>query len=78
MRARIRVKHYSLRIEQAYVDWIRRFSIFHDKQHPMKMGKAKMKVDLYLLVPDRQFSASTQNHAETALLFLCREALGQA
>ncbi|WP_420888698.1 phage integrase N-terminal SAM-like domain-containing protein [Chromobacterium amazonense] len=76
VRARIRVKHYSLRTEQAYVEWIRRFILFHGKEHPMEMGKAEVEVYLLFLASERQISASTQNQTKAALLFLYREVLG--
>jgi integron integrase len=76
MRAEIRVRHYSLRTEQTYVDWARRFILFHNKRHPRDMGAAEVRDFLSHLAVDRHVSASTQNQAKSALLFLYREVLG--
>lgn len=76
VRARIRVKHYSLRTEQTYVGWIRRFILFHGKRHPRDMGAPEVEAFLSHLAVDRTVSASTQNQALAALLFLYREVLG--
>lgn len=75
VRDRIRLKHYSIRTEQAYVDWIRRFILFHGKRHPSEMGKAEIEAFLSHLAVVRNVSASTQNQAKSALLFLYREVL---
>ena len=77
VRDRIRFLHYSLRTEQAYVDWIRRFVLFHHKRHPSGMGAREVEVFLTHLAAAREVSASTQNQAQSALLFLYREVLGQ-
>lgn len=76
VRERIRVKHYSLRTEQAYVDWVKRFVHFHGKRHPREMGKAEIEAFLTYLAVGRGVSASTQNQALAALLFLYKEVLG--
>jgi integron integrase len=76
MRAEIRVRHYSLRTEQSYVDWARRFILFHNKRHPRDMGAAEVRDFLSHLAVDRKVSASTQNQAKSSLLFLYREVLG--
>lgn len=75
VRERIRVKHYSIRTEQAYVDWIRRFILFHDKRHPQEMGAAEVEAFLTHLAVVGRVAASTQNQAKSALLFLYREVL---
>ena len=75
VRAEIRVRHYSLRTEQTYVDWVRRFILFHDKRHPKEMGAGEVRDFLSHLAVDRNVSASTQNQAKSALLFLYREVL---
>jgi len=75
LRAEIRVRHYSLRTEQAYVDWARRFILFHNKRHPKEMGAGELRNFLSHLAVDRNVSASTQNQAKSALLFLYREVL---
>ncbi|MCQ9374203.1 integron integrase [Methyloversatilis sp. XJ19-13] len=74
---RLRVKHYSLRTEQAYVGWIRRYIFFHDKRHPAEMRKDELEAFLTSLAVDRNVSASTQNQALSALLFLYQEVMGQ-
>jgi integron integrase len=75
LRAEIRVRHYSLRTEQSYVDWGRRFILFHHKRHPAEMGATEIQEFLSHLAVDRHVSASTQNQAKSALLFLYREVL---
>jgi len=70
---RCRVKHYSLRTEQAYVHWIRRFILFHNKRHPRDIGAAEVEAFLSDLATRRNVSASTQNQALAAILFLYRE-----
>lgn len=75
VRAEIRLRHYSLRTEQSYVDWARRFILFHHKRHPVEMGATEIRDFLSHLAVDRQVSASTQNQAKSALLFLYREVL---
>ena len=75
MRAEIRLRHYSLRTEQSYVDWVRRFILFHHKRHPAEMGASEIRDFLSHLAVDRGVSASTQNQAKSALLFLYREVL---
>ncbi|WP_432720099.1 phage integrase N-terminal SAM-like domain-containing protein [Jeongeupia wiesaeckerbachi] len=75
VRDRIRVKHFSLRTEQVYLGWIRRYILFHGKRHPRDMGKAEIEAFLSHLAVDRNVTASTQNQAKAALLFLYREVL---
>jgi integron integrase len=76
VRAKIRVKHYSIRTEQAYVEWIKRYVWFHGKRHPSGLGAIDVEKFLSHLVSDRDVSAATQNQAQSALLFLYREVLG--
>jgi integron integrase len=76
VRERIRVRHYSIRTEQAYCDWIKRFVIFHGKRHPSELGAAEVEVFLTSLAVEGKVSASTQNQAKSALLFLYKEVLG--
>ncbi len=76
VRDRIRFKHYSIRTEQAYVDWIRRFIVFHGKRHPADLGVAEVEAFLTHLAVDGEVASSTQNQAKSALLFLYREVLG--
>jgi integron integrase len=71
----LRTKHYSIRTEQAYVDWIRRFVLFHGKRHPNEMGETEIRDFLSHLAVERNVSASTQNQAFSALLFLYQQVL---
>ena len=75
VRDRARVKHYSIRTEKVYVDWIKRFILFHGKKHPEKMGAAEVEAFLSHLAVAGKVSAFTQNQAKSALLFLYREVL---
>ena len=77
VREAIQVKHYSIRTEQAYVNWIKRYILFHDKRHPREMGAAEIEAFLTHLAVDRNVAASTQNQALSALLFLYRQVLKQ-
>lgn len=76
MRDALRVRHYSLRTEQAYVLWAKRFILFHNKRHPREMGAIEVEQFLTWLVVERQVAASTQGQALAALLFLYKEVLG--
>lgn len=76
MRIHLRTRHYSIRTEQAYVDWARRFILFHGKRHPQDMGAAEVEAFLSHLAVDRQVSASTQNQAKAAILYLYKQVLG--
>jgi integron integrase len=75
VRYRIRLKGYSIRTEQSYVSWIRRFILFHNKRHPQDMGKGEIEAYLTHLAVTRHVSPSTQNQAFNALLFLYRKVL---
>lgn len=75
VRAVARVRHLSLRTEQAYSDWIRRFILFHKKRRPEQMGEEEIRRFLSHLVVEGNVSASTQNVALCALLFLYRDVL---
>lgn len=75
LRNRIRVKHYSLRTEKVYVDWARRYIVFHARRHPRDLGAAHVEAFLSYLAVTRHVSASTQNQAKAALLFLYKEVL---
>jgi integrase len=77
VREAIRFKHYSLRTEQAYVDWIKRFILFHGKRHPESMGAEEVRTFLTDLAVNQNVAASTQNQAFSALLFLYRDVLKQ-
>ena len=71
----IRVKHYSIRTEDAYVQWIKRFIFFHGKRHPREMGEAEIEAFLTDLVVQGKVAAATQNQALNALVFLYKEVL---
>jgi len=71
----IRKKHYSIRTEQAYVEWIRRFIIFHDKRHPKDMGETEISQFISHLATDLNVAASTQNQALNAIVFLYKHVL---
>jgi integron integrase len=73
----IRRKHFSIRTEQAYVDWIRRFILFHHKRHPREMAEAEVTEFLTYLAREGRVAASTQNQALSALLFLYKQVLKQ-
>ena len=76
VRDRVRFRHYSIRTEQAYLDWIRRFIRFHGKRHPSTMGAVEVELFLTDLAVVHNVSASTQNQAQSALLFLYKDVLG--
>jgi integrase len=75
VRELIRIRHYSIRTEQAYVQWIRRFILFHGKRHPRDMGGEELTAFLSHLASQRNVAASTQNQALNAILFLYRDVL---
>jgi integron integrase len=77
MRDALRVEHYGIRTEQSYLDWARRFILFHHKRHPAEMGAAEVNAFLTDLAVTRQVAPSTQNQAKAALLFLYRKVLKQ-
>ncbi len=76
VRDKIRLKHYSLKTERSYIGWIKRYIIYHNKRHPLKMGKEEIESFLSWLAADQGVSPTTQNQAFSALLFLYREVLG--
>ena len=76
LRIHLRTRHYSIRTEEAYIDWARRFILFHGKRHPQEMGAAEVEAFLSHLAVDRQVSASTQNQAKAAILYLYKQVLG--
>ena len=75
VRDRIRSKHYSIRTEESYIGWIKRFIFFHDKKHPQSMGSMEVEAFLTHLAVDWNVSASTQNQALSSLVFLYRDIL---
>ncbi len=77
VREAIHVRHYSIRTEDAYVQWIRRFILFHNKRHPDSMAEKEITEFLTHLAIQKNVSASTQNQALSALLFLYQIVLGQ-
>ncbi|ASC72402.1 Integrase/recombinase [Halomicronema hongdechloris C2206] len=77
VRDQIRLKHYSYRTEQTYVYWIRRYILFHQKRHPAEMGGAELEAFLTHLAVVGKVSASTQNQALNAVVFLYRQVLKQ-
>ena len=77
VRDRIRMKHYSIRTEQAYASWIKRFILFHNKKHPKDMGKQEIESFLTHLALDLNVASSTQNQAFNAILFLYNQVFHQ-
>ena len=77
VRQAIRTRQYSYKTEKAYVGWIKRFIFFHGKRHPAEMGEAEIARFLSSLASDRRDSASTQDQALNATLFLYREVLAK-
>ena len=75
MRDAIRVKHYARNTEQAYVYWIKKYILFHNKRHPKELGTGEVQAFLTHLALEEHISASTQNQALSALLFLYRNVL---
>ena len=73
--AAIRVRHYSIRTEQCYVGWVRRFIIFHGKRHPAEMGASEVGDFLTHLAVTGNVAASTQNQALNALVFMYKSVL---
>jgi site-specific recombinase XerD len=72
LRSAIRVRHYSIRTEESYVRWVREFILFHHKRHPEEMGESEVSQFLAHLAVNQKVTASTQNQALSALLFLYR------
>jgi integron integrase len=77
LRQALRLRHYSPRTEDAYVRWVRRYILFHGLRHPAELGESDLTRFVSSLAVDRHVSASTQNQALAALLFLYRDVLGQ-
>ena len=69
----IRLKHYSIRTEQAYLQWIKRFVLFHKVKHPREMGAPEVEHFLTYLAVELNVAASTQNQALNALVFLYKQ-----
>lgn len=77
MRDNIRRRHYSIRTEQAYLSWAKRYTLFHGKRHPNEMSGAEIVAFLNHLAVERNVAASTQNQALNALVFLYKQVLGR-
>jgi len=75
VRNAIRRKHYSIRTEQTYIDWIKRYIFFHNKKHPKEMGERELSDFLTYLAVKRKVASSTQNQALCALVFLYKHVL---
>ena len=75
LRETLRLKHYSLKTEKSYVNWVRRFILFHNKRHPQEMGTIEIQAFLNYLAVKLHVSASTQNQALNALVFLYKHVL---
>ena len=75
LRGQARLRHYSYRTEQAYVGWVRRFIMFHDRRHPASMGAAEVEAFLSYLATERNVAAATQAQALSAVLFLYKAVL---
>ncbi len=75
--AAVRARHYSPRTEESYVGWVRRFVVLHGRRHPDQLGEAEVRAFLEHLAERDQVSASTQNQAVAALLFLYEAVLGR-
>ena len=73
----LRRKHYSLRTEEAYVDWVKRFILFHGKRHPRELAEPEVAAFLTHLAVARGVAGATQNQALAALLFLYKEVLAR-
>jgi len=75
VRAAIRLRHYSIRTEEAYIQWIRRYILFHNKRHPIEMGSPEINYFLSHLASKKNVASSTQNQALCALVFLYKAVL---
>ena len=75
VRDKIRFKQYSIRTEDTYCEWIRRYILFRNKRHPVEMGACEIEAFLTHLASKRKVFASTQNVALSSILFLYREVL---
>lgn len=75
MREILRLHHYSIRTEEAYLEWVKRYILFHNKRHPSEMGEKEVSAYLTHIAVNRHVSASTQNQALSAILFLYKKVL---
>ena len=76
VRDKIRFKHYSYSTERTYIHWIKYYIVFHNKKHPIEMGKVEIESFLTFLATKKRVSPTTQNQAFSAILFLYKEVLG--
>ena len=76
VRDKIRVKHYSLLTERTYLYWIKYYILFHNKKHPIQMGKVEIESFLTYLATEKRVSPTTQNQAFSSILFLYKDVLG--
>ncbi len=76
VRDKIRFKHYSYSTEKTYIHWIKHYIFFHNKKHPVEMGKEEIEAFLTFLATKKRVSPTTQNQAFSAILFLYKEVLG--
>ena len=77
VREAIRTRHFSIRTEEAYLHWIKRFILFHGKRHPTQMAEGEVAAFLSHLAVEGQVASATQNQALNALVFLYRNVLGR-
>src|SRR5215468_8304254 len=77
VRESIRVRHYSIRTEDTYLRWIKRFILFHGKRHPREMGGREIQEFLSYLAVEGRVAASTQSQALSAIVFLYQQVLKQ-
>lgn len=75
MRGAIRVRHYSIRTETSYIEWVKRFIVYHGRRHPALLGPSEVAAFLTYLAVERSVAPATQNQAKSALLFLYRQVL---
>ena len=78
VREALRVCHYSIRTEEAYVQWMKRYVLFHNKRHPSELGERDVSAYLTHLASEKNVAASTQNQALSAVLCLYKKVLNQA
>ncbi|MDK1030268.1 MAG: phage integrase N-terminal SAM-like domain-containing protein [Anaerolineae bacterium] len=77
LKDKLRAKHYSLRTENSYTSWVRKFILYHNKRHPRDMGPKEINAYITHLALKKHVAASTQNQALSAILFLYRKVLHQ-
>jgi len=75
LRSAMRLKHYSYRTEQSYVQWVKRFILFHQKRHPKDMGATEIRQFLNHLAMEKNVAGSTKNQSLCAIIFLYKQIL---